>query len=632
MSNAIDQQQLAAAVERIKALILQKRDGEPVAAIPAFTSCASLDRLVAAFQLSPFERDVLLWCAGVELNSALGDLTASLPGHEGRRAPSFSLAMSVLPDAHWSALVPAAPLRFWRLVEPGNGGLTQAELRIDERILHELAGVPYVDVRLSRMARSDQEEQQLTATQLELVSTICSSWTAQAGGRPILQLIGKDRHAQLAIAHLVARQFGFVLQLLDARLLPAQATEMDALVRLWQRECILGRNLVAMDRMEHGAKDDGVGQLVAFCDQLDMPLFLLGQEGVRGMQRTLLNFDVRSPDRQGQTELWRTALGEHAKVLNGTVGRLVDQFDMNWPEIRNAAKQATALGGEPNERMLRNACRSQARPKLDDLAKRIDIRAGWDQLVLAEREKDTLRDIALHLAHRGTVHGTWGFGKNNDRGAGITALFAGPSGTGKTMAAEILANELDLDLFKIDLSQVVSKYIGESEKNLARIFDAAEAGGAILLFDEADALFGKRSEVKDSHDRYANIEVSYLLQRMEEYRGLAILTTNMKQALDSAFMRRLTFVVNFRFPDASQRAAIWERMFPSECPQHGIDHAKLAQLNISGGNIRSISLTAAHYAAAENGPLGMPHLLRAARSEYDKLDKALTSNETKGWT
>jgi len=631
MSSATDQQQLAGSVQRIKVLIERKRDGNSAVDVPAFTPCASLDRLVAAFHMSPFERDVLLWCAGVELDSALGDLTATLPGHDGRRYPSFSLALSVLPDAHWSALVPAAPMRYWRMIEPGSGGLTHADLRIDERILHELAGVPYLDARLTTMSRPGRAEQELTAAQQELANTICDTWTAQAVVRPIMQLVGKDRHAQFAITYTLAQRFGFVVHLLDAKQLPAQAAELDALVRLWQRECILGRNLLVIDRKEHGVKDDAVHQLVTFCDQLDMPLFLLGQERLRGLQRTILNFDVHPPDRREQAALWRDALGEHARTLNGTVDRLVDQFDLSWPEIRNAAGQATALDGKPDEQRLRNACRAQARPKLDDLAKRIDTRAGWDQLILADREKSTLRDVALHLAHRSTVHGTWGFGKSNKRGAGITALFSGPSGTGKTLAAEILAKELDLDLFKIDLSQVVSKYIGESEKNLSRIFDAAESGGAILLFDEADALFGKRSEVKDSHDRYANIEVSYLLQRMEEYRGLAILTTNMKQALDSAFMRRLTFVVNFRFPDMAQRAAIWSCMFPKECPQVGIDHQKLAQLNISGGNIRSISLTAAHYAAAENGPLGMSHLLRAARSEYDKLDKALTTTETRGW-
>jgi SpoVK/Ycf46/Vps4 family AAA+-type ATPase len=242
-----------------------------------------------------------------------------------------------------------------------------------------------------------------------------------------------------------------------------------------------------------------------------------------------------------------------------------------------------------------------------------------------------LQDIAAHVRQRARVYGSWGFAAKSARGLGISALFAGTSGTGKTMAAEVLANELHLDLYRIDLSQVVSKYIGETEKNLRRVFNAAEEGGAILLFDEADALFGKRSEVKDSHDRYANIEVSYLLQRMESYRGLAILTTNMKQALDSAFLRRIRFIVQFPFPDAAQRAEIWRRVFPMATPTHGLMVEKLARLNVAGGNIRNIALNAAFLAVDAGEPVNMTHLLRSARSEYAKLEKPLTEAEIGGW-
>jgi SpoVK/Ycf46/Vps4 family AAA+-type ATPase len=199
------------------------------------------------------------------------------------------------------------------------------------------------------------------------------------------------------------------------------------------------------------------------------------------------------------------------------------------------------------------------------------------------------------------------------------------------MAAEVLANDLRLDLYRIDLSEVVNKYIGGTEKNLRRIFDAAEAGGAILLFDEADALFGKRSDVKDSHDRYANIEVSYLLQRMEAYRGLAILTTNMKSALDQAFMRRIRFIVQFPFPDIGQRTEIWRRTFPTDAPTQNLDWGKLGRLNVAGGNIRNIALTAAFFAAEQGGPVTMAHLLRAVRSECAKIDKSLTDGEIGGW-
>jgi SpoVK/Ycf46/Vps4 family AAA+-type ATPase len=239
--------------------------------------------------------------------------------------------------------------------------------------------------------------------------------------------------------------------------------------------------------------------------------------------------------------------------------------------------------------------------------------------------------VEAQVAHRATVYETWGFNKAGSRGLGINTLFAGSSGTGKTLAAEVLAHALRLDLYRIDLSGVVSKYIGETEKNLRRVFDAAEEGGAILFFDEADALFGKRSEVKDSHDRYANIEINYLLQRMESYRGVAILATNMKGALDPAFLRRLRFVVNFPFPDARQRCEIWRRVIPPNTPREALDLFKLARLNVAGGNIRNIALNAAFLAAADGGRVQMSHLLSATRTEYAKLERPLTEAEIGGW-
>ena len=280
---------------------------------------------------------------------------------------------------------------------------------------------------------------------------------------------------------------------------------------------------------------------------------------------------------------------------------------------------------------LWDACRKQARPRLENLAQRIEVAAEWEDLVLPEPQRETLREISAHVRNRATVYESWGFGLKGSRGLGISALFAGASGTGKTMAAEVLADELRLDLYRIDLSAVVSKYIGETEKNLRRVFDAAEESGAVLLFDEADALFGKRSEVKDSHDRYANIEVSYLLQRMESYRGLAILTTNLKSALDTAFLRRIRFVVQFPFPDAMQRAEIWRRIFPAKTPTHGLDVHKLSRLNVAGGHIRNIAMNAAFLAADASESVRMSHLLRAARSEYTKLEKPLTESEIGGW-
>jgi SpoVK/Ycf46/Vps4 family AAA+-type ATPase len=265
------------------------------------------------------------------------------------------------------------------------------------------------------------------------------------------------------------------------------------------------------------------------------------------------------------------------------------------------------------------------------LAERIVPTAGWDDLVLPEPQKLILRHLAAQVQQRLKVYESWGFSDKSQRGLGLSALFSGPSGTGKTLAAEVLAGELRLDLYRIDLSAVVSKYIGETEKNLKQVFDAAEEGGALLLFDEADALFGKRGEVKDSHDRYANIEVGYLLQRMEAYRGLAILTTNLKASLDKAFQRRLRFSVNFPFPDAAQREAIWSRIFPSKTPTEGVQPRRLAQLNIAGGNIRNIAMNAAFLAAAKGEPVRMSDLLEAARLEAQKIERPLTDAEIRGW-
>lgn len=276
-----------------------------------------------------------------------------------------------------------------------------------------------------------------------------------------------------------------------------------------------------------------------------------------------------------------------------------------------------------------------ASPVLDDrlaaLAHPITTRATWDDLVLPDEQLELLHELASQMRQRRKVYVEWGFAEKNARGLGMSALFSGPSGTGKTLAAEVLANELGLALFRIDLSSVVSKYIGETEKNLRRVFEAAENVDAVLLFDEADALFGKRSEVKDSHDRYANIEVGFLLQQMEAYRGLAILTTNLKHAIDPAFLRRIRFAVQFPFPDAEHRERIWRRAFPPRAPLNGVSFEHLAQLNVAGGNIRNIALNAAFLAADADVKIGMAHALKAARGEYAKLERPLSGVEMEVW-
>ena len=334
-----------------------------------------------------------------------------------------------------------------------------------------------------------------------------------------------------------------------------------------------------------------------------------------------------------QKRLWSVALGPAAADLNGTLDELSAQFRVSAKTIFSATTLLTRESRALRPGTVWKVCRSNSRPRLEHLAQRIIPRAGWDDLVLPEIQTQTLRQLGAQVRHRMTVYENWGFAATGRRGLGVSALFAGESGTGKTMAAEVLAVDLDLELYRIDLASVVSKYIGETEKNLKQIFDAAEEGGVLLLFDEADALFGKRGDVKDSHDRYANIEVSYLLQRMEAYQGLAILTTNLKSSIDRAFQRRLRFIVNFPFPDASQREAIWMRIFPGKTPTQGLNHKRLSQLNIAGGNIRNIALNAAFLAAEEgNGkPVEMQHIAQAATLEAQKIERPLSAAEMRGW-
>jgi len=359
-------------------------------------------------------------------------------------------------------------------------------------------------------------------------------------------------------------------------------------------------------------------------------VFLATREAVR-LTRPFVRLDANKPGPVEQKQLWHNSLGEASQSLNGTLDDLSEQFRLSARLITSTGYVLSAEGGALAADELWDACRSLARPKLEDMAQRIVPHAAWDDLILPDPQKKLMRQLAAQVRHRMKVYETWGFAEKGRRGLGVSALFTGGSGTGKTMAAEVLARELRLDLYRIDLSAVVSKYIGETEKNLRQVFDGAEEGGVLLLFDEADALFGRRSEVRDSHDRYANIEIGYLLQRMEAYQGLAILTTNLKSSMDTAFQRRLRFTINFPFPDAVQREAIWRNVFPASTPTQGIDPKKLAQLNVTGGNIRNIALNAAFLAAEAGTPVGMANLVEAAKLEAQKIERPLSDAETRGW-
>jgi len=593
----------------------------------------ALDVLCAQFGLSPFERDVLLLCAGTELDSRFATLCTAAQGDPARACPTFSLALAALPEAHWSALTPAAPLRRWRLIELSHADkLTLSPLRIDERILHCLAGLSHPDERLRALVEPLCAPRELPASLAAVAARIVRIWSGDGdrGHWPAILLCGSERAGKHAAAAAACAELGIPLYAVRAADIPAPAAERETLLLLWEREAMLSGSVLLVDADDWDSADRG-SSLAALIEALTGRLIVSSREPLPTRSRPPIRLDVDGPSAAEQRLLWRRALGEDSQPLDGELDAVVAQFHLSLEGIRAASAAVKANGGAPGFGLW-DACRIQARPRLDDLAQRIDPVATWEDLVLPQLQFETLREIAAHVRHRVKVYEDWGFASKGRRGLGISALFAGSSGTGKTMAAEVLANELRLDLYRIDLSQVVSKYIGETEKNLRRVFDAAEEGGALLLFDEADALFGKRSEVRDSHDRYANIEVSYLLQRMESYRGAAILTTNMKSALDAAFLRRIRFVVHFPFPDAAQRAEIWRRIFPVETPTRGLDIDKLARLNVSGGSIRNIALNAAFLAAEAGEPVRMSHLLQAARSEYVKLEKPLTEAEIGGWS
>ena len=570
--------------------------------------------------LSAFEQEILLLCTATELDPRIPELCARAQGDSHRAYPTFALAMTLFEEPAWDAMSPERPLRRLRLVEinqPGATPLTTAALRADERILHFIKGLNYLDERLTPLllpldARADTP---LPPSQDKIASRITDELLQHAGARqPLVELAGPDRAGKQLVAAQVASACGLDLVRLPAEMLPSDFGELETLLVLWEREQRLLPLALYVDAYETEATvlDRPSSSLARFLARTGGHLFLDVADVHPLSGQSLITAEVAKPTPLEQRELWRQSLGSDEETATALAG----QFSLNAPAIERLVR-AHAKSAES----LWDACRRATRPRLETLARRIDAKATWDDLVLPAEELTQLRAIAAQVRQRGRVYDDWGFRARHNRGLGISVLFAGESGTGKTMAAEVIARDLQLDLYRIDLSAVVNKYIGETEKNLRRLFDAADDGGAILLFDEADALFGKRTEVKDSHDRYANLEVNYLLQRMESYRGLAILATNLKSSLDRAFLRRLRFVVDFPVPEAQQRRALWKRAFPADTPLANLDYERLAKLNITGGNIHTIALNAAFAAADSAVPVTMRELLSATQQEYRKLQK-----------
>ena len=597
--------------------------------------------LANRFQLSHFEQQLLLLCAAMELDTRMPALCARAQDDPQRRYPTFALALALFDEPAWAALSPEGPLRYWRLIEinqPPAEPLVTSPLRVDERVVNYLKGLNYLDDRLAPFlvpfdipaGAADLPPSQQRAVSL---ATGYLQHPPHQGAPPAVQLLGEDSLSKQLVASQVAGALGLHLYRLPVDLLPVEVTQLETIARLWQRESLLlpvALYVDADDAAETGKPEGQSPPLHRFLAHSQGIFFLATREIRPGLGATAAAVEVDRPAPAEQQVIWREALdGSLDAALQDSPKRLTSQFNLNAVTIRQivgvAAAEAAANEETLTDKALWAACLMNTRPRLDLLAQRVEPRATWDDIVLTETVSDLLHQVGAQVRHRHLVYDEWGFREKMSRGLGINALFAGESGTGKTMAAEVLADELKLNLYRIDLSAVVSKYIGETEKNLRRLFDAAEDGGAILFFDEADALFGKRSEVKDSHDRYANIEVNYLLQRMEAYRGLAILATNRKSALDQAFMRRLRFIVTFPFPGSELRALIWRSIFPRNTwmLEDGLDAGHLARLNLTGGSIQKVALNAAFLAAEANKPVTMDLILTAARTEYRNLGRPI---------
>jgi hypothetical protein len=607
---------LAASLDWLRLLLRRAVPEESVPARAITTATRAVERAEAAgpvpalvglaqrLGLSRFERDTLLLCAAIEFDPGITELCAAI---QGAPHATFGLALRVLPDPAWEVVSPRGGLRHWRLLDvhtaPGQALVTGA-LRADERIVHYLKGLNYLDDRLDRLVTALPTDPELRLPPSQQVAV---DEAIAAARRGTVQLAGADRGSKELVAAEVAARCGLLGYRLPVALLPTGLVEVDALVRLWEREAALLPLLLYLDAGELDDEQPAVS-ITRFLDRLQAPALVAARESRPEFGARVV--DVEPPTPAERVAAWRQRLDAPSEVVDP----LAAQFGLDVAAIRDIARDNI----EPDQ--VWRACLLRARPRLETLAQRLTPKVGLADIVLPEPGRILLRDIVAQVAQRTTVHERWGFGDRISRGLGVSALFAGPSGTGKTMAAEVLATELNLDLYRIDLSSVVSKYIGETEKNLRVLFDAADTGGAILFFDEADALFGKRSEVKDAHDRYANIQINYLLQRIEAYRGLAILATNMRTALDKAFLRRLRFIVEFPFPDLAQRAEIWRRAFPAAAPVAALDYERLAGLQLSGGVVRNVVLNAAFRAAAEGTEITMAVVLAAARVEFEKLE------------
>jgi hypothetical protein len=627
-------------------------------------------RMGRLFGLGAFERDVLLLALAPEFHLRYERLFAYIQDDVTKKRPTVDLALRLLsadPGARIQlrqAFTANAPLLRHRLIQLIEDGQRQPPLlaryiKLDERIVAELLGQPELDATLAPFVTLVRPTRALAAVVLpkELVAQLRQVVSTHTQALAI-GLQGGYGSGRAVIAEAICADRALPLlnvaldRLRESEIAPAEALRRMVREAALQRAAIFWQGANALlNEPPGGAAGEQVGAwraalLGALDEHAGLSFLTLEQPWEsRGALRhtTFLRVELPMPSYAEREQIWRQRLngdassGDMGGLDDSAIQALASTFRLSGGQIRDAVIMARAQSRWRDRALqppdLYAAARAQSSGRLDSLAHKISATYSWDDIVLPLDQTGQLREICIQVKHRRTVLERWGFDRHLAMGKGVNVLFAGPSGTGKTMAAEIIAADLGLELYKIDLSTMVSKYIGETEKNLDRVFTAAREANAILFFDEADALFGKRSEVKDAHDRYANIEVGYLLQKMEEYDGVVILATNLRKNLDDAFIRRLHVAIDFPFPEEPDRMRIWRKVFPPDAPlADDVNLAYLAkQFKLTGGNIRNIALLAAYLAAEDGDVIHMAHAVRAIKREYQKLGKLVTEAEFGKW-
>jgi len=586
-----------------------------------------LERLVEAFALSDFERGLVNLCFLLETEPDAGLAIAELTGDRHVGGVPIGVVHALLGTADWSATSPGGPLRRWRILETvGVAPRVQQRLRLADAVVDALLGFVAIDARWVDLIVPVEPAEVASPDLVAELATLL----ARRDATGLSPLLAGEVDGGLAGAAAAAAALGLKAYQLDAERLTAAGASTAELQRLWERDTAWAPSVLLVPAPQ---EPSAAAALAAFVSGLAAHVVVLG-DAPGGTRRNVERLSARSHPPRAALASWRTALGEAAtRKLNGSVERVASQFDLPAERIGAAAhgvRDAIEASGSEDAaaRLLWRAGRDAARPRPGPLARVVEPRASLEDLVVPPDVRTDLDAIVRHVRHAATVFERWGFAQRSAAGTGLTALFAGPSGTGKTFAAEAIAHALDLPLVVADFSQILSKWLGETPKLVARLFDELDAGGAVLLIDEADGLLGRRGAVTDAHDRYSNAEVGFFLQRLELYRGLAILTSNLKDAIDPAFLRRYRFVVEFPVPGPAERVALWTKAFPAAAPVRGLDLEALARLPLTGGAIRNVALNAAFEAAHAEQPIQAQHVRTALRAEYRKLERSTAELET----